>query len=48
MFAETGIGVCYIKSENIKEMKAYKVGGGHKKEGMPLNKASELLKQGKL
>ena len=46
MFAETGIGVCYIKSENIKEMKAYKVGGGTEKEGRSTNKASEVLEAG--
>lgn len=46
MFAETGIGVCYIKSENIKEMKAYKVGGGTEKEGISTNKASEVLEAG--
>ena len=46
MFAETGIGVCYIKSENIKEMKAYKVGGGTEKEEISTNKASELLEAG--
>ena len=46
MFAETGIGVCYIKSKNIKEMKAYKVGGGTEKEGISTNKASEVLEAG--
>ena len=46
MFAETGIGVCYIKSEHIKEMKAIKVGGGQAKEGKLKNKASEILEAG--
>ena len=46
MFAETGIGICYIKSENIKEMKAYKVGGGTEEEEILTNKASEVLEAG--
>jgi len=49
MFADTGIGVCYIKNRTIEELELYKVGGGIDVENMQLEavrKSNIMLESG--
>ena len=37
MFADTGIGICYVRQNNFKELFPYKVGGGMKVDDLKLD-----------
>ena len=41
MFAETGIGVCYIKKDNFSKLSSFKLGGGQKIDNLELDSISK-------